>query len=221
MSQPSFVPYHLPYVPPEEATRRLAEDYQTANARRTVRHFSDQPVPKEAIEWAIRIAGTAPSGAHRQPWRFVVIGDPEKKRQLRERVEEEERKFYEERITEEWADALRPLGTDFVKEHITTAPWVIVVFREDYGVAEDGSRIKNYYMTESVGIAVGFLIQALNRAGLATLTHTPAPMGFLRELCERPANEKPFVLMPVGYPHPEAQVPDLHRKSLEEIATFL
>jgi len=221
MSQPSFVPYHLPHVPPEEATRRLAEDYQTANARRTVRHFSDQPVPKEAIEWAIRIAGTAPSGAHRQPWRFVVIGDPEKKRQLRERVEEEERKFYEERITEEWADALRPLGTDFVKEHITTAPWVIVVFREDYGVAEDGSRIKNYYMTESVGIAVGFLIQALNRAGLATLTHTPAPMGFLRELCERPANEKPFVLMPVGYPHPEAQVPDLHRKSLEEIATFL
>ncbi len=215
------MPYHLPYVPPEEATHRLAEEYQITNSRRTVRHFSDQAVPKEAIEWAIRIAGTAPSGAHRQPWRFVAIGDPEKKRQLRERVEEEERKFYDERITEEWADALRLLGTDFVKEHITTAPWVIVVFREDYGVAEDGSKIKNYYMTESVGIAVGFLIQALHRAGLTTLTHTPAPMSFLREICNRPVTEKPFVLMPVVYPHPEAQVPDLQRKTLEEIATFL
>lgn len=183
--------------------------------------FSSDPVPKEWIEQAILIAGTAPSGAHRQPWRFVAISDPAKKAALREQVEAAEREFYETRITPEWSEALRPFGTDFVKEHITDAPWVIVVFREDYGIAPDRSRIKNYYMTESVGISVGFLIQALHRAGLATLTHTPAPMTFLREICERPENEKPFLLMPVGYPADDCQVPDLNRKSLDEISVFL
>lgn len=183
--------------------------------------FSSDSVPREWIETAILIAGTAPSGAHRQPWRFVAISDPVKKAAMRERVEQEEREFYERRITPEWSEALRPLGTDFVKEHITDAPWVIVVFRQDYEVLADGTRQKNYYMTESVGIAVGFLIQALHRAGLATLTHTPAPMTFLRELCGRPENEKPFVLIPVGYPAANCTVPDLSRKPLNEIAEFL
>lgn len=183
--------------------------------------FSSDSVPREWIETAILIAGTAPSGAHRQPWRFVAICDPVKKAAMRERVEQEEREFYERRITPEWSEALRPLGTDFVKEHITDAPWVIVVFRQDYEILADGTRQKNYYMTESVGIAVGFLIQALHRAGLATLTHTPAPMTFLRELCGRPENEKPFVLIPVGYPAANCTVPDLSRKPLNEIAEFL
>jgi len=220
VSEIATIPYRRPYVPPDEIVSRLREEYELANSRRTVRMFSEEPVPREAIEHALLIAGTAPSGAHRQPWHFVAINDPETKRQLRARVEEEERVFYEKRATPEWLEALRPLGTDFVKEHITTAPWVIVVFREDFGFTADGRRIKNYYMTESVGIAVGFLIQALHRAGLATLTHTPAPMTFLREICGRPANEKPFVLMPVGYPHENAEVPDLARKSLAQIATF-
>ena len=182
--------------------------------------FSDRPVPREAIEDAIRIAGTAPSGAHKQPWFFVAISDPETKRLLREKVEEAEREFYEQKATEEWLDALRPFGTDFVKEHITTAPWVIIVFRQDYERLPDGSRKKNYYMTESVGIAVGFLIQALHRAGLCSLTHTPAPMTFLREICGRPENEKPFVLMPVGYQAEDCVVPDLARKALDDIADF-
>lgn len=214
----------IPYTPSRptapESAAQLATDLAIAQSRRTVRTFSTDPVPREWIEQAILIAGTAPSGAHRQPWRFVAISDPVQKAAIRERVEQEEREFYERRITPEWADALRPLGTDFVKEHITDAPWVIVVFREDYGIAPDGSRIKNYYMTESVGIAVGFLIQALHRAGLATLTHTPAPMTCLRELCGRPENEKPFVLLPVGYPSADCRVPNLTRKSLDEIAEF-
>lgn len=215
-----FVPYSREWVSPEEVAARLREDREIAETRRTVRMFSDRPVPREAIEDAIRLAGTAPSGAHKQPWFFVAISDPETKRQLREKVEEAEREFYEQKATEEWLDALRPLGTDFVKEHITTAPWVIIVFRQDYERLPDGSRKKNYYMTESVGIAVGFLIQALHRAGLCSLTHTPAPMTFLREVCGRPENEKPFVLMPVGYPAEDCVVPDLARKALDEIADF-
>lgn len=215
-----FVSYSREWVPPEEVAARLREDREIAESRRTVRMFTDRPVPREAIEDAIRIAGTAPSGAHKQPWFFVAISDPETKRQLREKVEEAEREFYEQKATEEWLDALRPFGTDFVKEHITNAPWVIIVFRQDYERLPDGSRKKNYYMTESVGIAVGFLIQALHRAGLCSLTHTPAPMTFLREICGRPENEKPFVLMPVGYPAEDCVVPDLARKALDEIADF-
>jgi len=182
--------------------------------------FSPREVPRAAIEFAILTAGTAPSGAHLQPWHFVAISNPETKARIRERAEAEEKEFYERKITPEWRAALEPLGTDFVKAHITEAPWVIVVFRRDYDVLADGSRRKNYYMTESVGIAVGFMIQALHRAGLATLTHTPAPMTFLRELCGRPANEKPFVLLPVGYPSDDCVVPDLQRKSLREISDF-
>lgn len=205
----------------EYSRRRINEDAEIAEARRSVRQFSQDPVPQELIEQAVRIAGTAPSGAHRQPWHFHCISDLDMRRKVREAAEGAEREFYEERAPQEWLDALEPLGTDFVKEHITDAPWLIIVFRQDYSFDADGNRQKNYYMTESVGIAVGFLIQALHRAGLATLTHTPAPMTFLREICERPVNEKPFVLMPVGYPHPDCEVPDLGRKRLDEIAAFV
>lgn len=183
--------------------------------------FSTDPVPREAIENAIRIAGTAPSGAHKQPWHFVAISDADFKQRIRAEAEKTEREFYESKAPKEWLEALAPLGTDFQKDHITDAPWIIVVFRRDYDVLPDGTKSKNYYMTESVGIAVGFLIQALHRAGLATLTHTPAPMTFLREVCGRPANEKPFVLLPVGYPAIDCVVPDLERKTLAEIATFM
>lgn len=205
----------------QDVEQALANDYETANARRTVRMFSDVPVSRQAIETAIRIAGTAPSGAHRQPWFFVAIQDADMKRRLREAAEAEERDFYERRAPKEWLEALAPLGTDFVKEHLTVAPWLIVVFRRDAEPGPEGQRLKNYYMTESVGIAVGFLVQALHRAGLATLTHTPAPMTFLRELCQRPETEKPFLILAVGYPADDCTVPDLCRKPLEEIAEFV
>ena len=215
------IPYRPERISEEETLRRLEEIYAEAERRRTVRMFSPQPVPRRAIELAIQTAGTAPSGAHLQPWHFTAIGDPEIRAEIRERAEAEEREFYARRITPEWRAALEPLGTDFHKAHLTDAPWLVVVFRRDYDELPDGSRRKNYYMTESVGIAVGFLISALHRAGLATLTHTPAPMTFLREICGRPANEKPFVLMPVGYPADDCEVPDLARKGLSEIAEFL
>lgn len=215
------VSYDFEEVDAQDSVRRLKDVFREANARRTVRMFSPKPVPREAIELAILTAGTAPSGAHLQPWHFHAIANADVKAAIRLRAEDEEKEFYDRRITPEWRAALEPLGTDFVKSHITDAPWVIVVFRRDYDVLPDGSRRKCYYMTESVGIAVGFLIQALHRAGLATLTHTPAPMTFLREVCNRPINEKPFVLMPVGYPASGCVVPDLTRKSLTEISTFV
>lgn len=215
------VPYRPEALTAEESVRRLREVYREADLRRTVRMFSARPVPKEAIELAILTAGTAPSGAHLQPWHFVAISSSEAKERIREKAEEAEKEFYEKRITPEWREALEPLGTDFVKAHLTEAPWLIVVFRRDYDVMADGTRRKCYYMTESVGIAVGFLIQALHRSGLATLTHTPAPMTFLREICGRPMNEKPFVLLPVGYPSQDCVVPDVSRKALNEIAEFV
>lgn len=213
-------PYRPPRAAPEQVVESLRAQFEVADARRSVRMFSTDPVPRGAIEWAIRIAGTAPSGAHKQPWHFVAVSDPELKRRMREAAEAEEKRFYEEKAPAEWLAALEPLGTDFRKDHLTDAPWVIVVFRRDYEVLEDGSRAKNYYMTESVGIAVGFLIQALHRAGLATLTHTPSPMTFLRELCGRPLNEKPYVVLPVGYPAADCVVPGIERKPLEAIAEF-
>ena len=215
------IPYRPELLTPEETERRIQVVYEEADRRRSVRMFSSREVSRKAIEFAILTAGTAPSGAHLQPWHFVAISDPTTKARIREAAEAEEREFYEKRITPEWREALLPLGTDFVKSHLTDAPWLIVVFRRDYDVLPEGSRRKNYYMTESVGIAVGFLIQALHRAGLATLTHTPAPMTFLRELCGRPLNEKPFVLLPVGYPAEDCVVPDLARKSLDEICDFV
>lgn len=214
------VPYRPVRRSAEEVVASLNEQCQVAQTRRTVRQFSPDAVPREAIEAAIRIAGTAPSGAHRQPWFFVAISDPDLKRQIREAAEAEERDFYENRAPQAWLDALAPLGTDFVKAHLTDAPWLIVAFRRDSEPGPDGTPMKNYYMTESLGIAVGFLIQALHRAGLSSLTHTPAPMTFLRELCGRPSTEKPFLILAVGHPSPDCEVPDMGRKSLDEIAEF-
>jgi len=214
------VPYGWRPHTPDEGVAISAQDLAVAKRRRSVRDFSPDPVPREIIENAIRIAGTAPSGAHRQPWYFVAISDPETKRRIRDAAEAEEQTFYEQRAPRSWLDALAPLGTDAVKAHITDAPWVVVVFKRDHEVGPDGSRQKNYYTNESVGIALGFFLQALHRAGLSCLTHTPSPMGFLRQICQRPRHEKPVVLVPVGYPAAGCTVPDLARKSLQEISEF-
>lgn len=216
----NLVPLPFRHLPPGEVVRRARAAYEEMDRRRTVRAFSPEPVPREALELAIRAAGTAPSGAHQQPWTFVVVEDAELKRRIRAAAEAEERDFYERRAPPEWLEALEPIGTDFEKSHITDAPFLVVMFKQSYGVAADGQRRTHYYPTESCGIAAGFLIAALHRMGLATLTHTPSPMGFLAELLERPANEKPFLLLPVGYPAPGARVPDLRRKPLEQICVW-
>lgn len=215
-----FVPLAHATIPLEESLARGRAFLAQMQRRRTTRHFATTPVPREVIELAIATAGTAPSGAHQQPWRFVAVGDPALKRRIREAAEEEERAFYSGRAPEEWRRALAPLGTDEHKPHLTDAPWVVVVFREAYGLAPDGTRRTHYYTTESVGIAVGLFITAIHQMGLVTLTHTPNPMTFLQELLGRPANERAYLLLPVGYPAPDAQVPDLQRKALEEIAEF-
>jgi iodotyrosine deiodinase len=185
--------------------------------RRSVRRFSREPVPYRLIENAVATAGTAPSGAHLQPWTFVVVTDPEVKRRIRAAAEEAEREFYDHLAPPEWLDALRPLGTDFVKDHITDAPYLIAVFEQAYGIDSEGRKRKHYYAKESVGIAVGLLLASLHAAGLAALTHTPAPMSFLRRILDRPPNERPFVLIPVGYPANGCEVPDIERKPLDEI----
>jgi len=208
-------------MPPAEM-RRKATDFAALMARRrTVRDFSDRPVPRAIIEECLRTAGTAPSGANHQPWHFVCISNQETQRRIREAAEEEERSFYAGRAGEEWLDALAPLGTDADKPFLETAPWLIAIFAERHGIAADGSRIKHYYVPESVGIASGFLIAALHNAGLATLTHTPAPMGFLNQICGRPGNEKPYILLVAGYPAEDATVPAIERKPLETIADWI
>lgn len=205
---------------------RLSEDEQLARSRaflgemqrrRTVRSFSSEPVPYELVENAIATAGTAPSGAHQQPWTFVVVSDPDVKLRMRAAAEEEERRSYEGRMPADWLEALRPLGTDWRKPHIEDAPYVVVVFEQVYGIRPDGSKVKHYYVKESVGIAAGVFIAALHNMGLATLTHTPSPMAFLSKLLHRPANERPFVLFPIGYPAEGSVVPDLQRKPLEDV----
>jgi iodotyrosine deiodinase len=201
---------------------RAAEHFlQVMRRRRSIREFASTPVPRELVVSAIRAAALAPSGANQQPWTFVLIGDaPELRRQIREAAETEEREAYEHRMSDEWLEALRPLGTDWHKPHLTDAPWLIVVFEQAYGLRYEpaGTRkVKHYYVRESVGIAVGVLLAALTHAGLATLTHTPSPMGFLNAPLERPANERPYVVIPVGYPAPDATVPDIIRKPLSEV----
>ncbi len=219
----SYRPVALDFerVAPEETLERARSFYQEMDRRRSVREFAPDPVPREAIELAIRTASTAPSGAHRQPWRFVAIDDPETKRAIRVAAEQEEYISYEEgRMPPEWLEALAPLGTDWHKPFLETVPWIVVVFAELYGVEADGAKRKNYYVKESVGIACGLFIAALHRMGLATLTHTPSPMRFLSQILGRPENEKPFILFPIGYPAAGCEVPDLQRKPLEDVAIW-
>jgi nitroreductase len=220
MTPPRFKPLAFTRVPPEEVVRRAGDFYADMNTRRTTRHFSTDPVPREAIEFAIRTAGTAPSGAHQQPWTFVAVSDPSLKQRIREAAEREEYENYHGRMPEEWLQALAPLGTDEHKAHLTDAPWLVVLFRKSYGLEPDGQRRTYYYTQESVGIAAGFFIAAVHRMGLVTLTHTPNPMGFLGDLLERPPNEKAYLILPVGYPAEDAQVPDLARLPLAAISVW-
>lgn len=216
---PPFVPLDFERLAPAEMLRRARELRAELARRRSVRHFAPDPLPEGPLEECLLTAGSAPSGAHRQPWTFVVVRDPELKRRIREAAEEEERKLYEERISDEWRAALAPLGTDANKPFLEIAPALIVVFRRAHEL-ENGEKRANYYTQESVGLACGFLLAALHHAGLATLTHTPSPMGFLSELLERPENERPFLLIPVGYPAAGCEVPNLERKSLAEISLW-
>ncbi|SFY26855.1 nitroreductase family protein [Streptomyces atratus] len=224
---PQWTPIHgAPYQPVPHRPERIAADDSLARAarlrqlmgeRRTVRQFSSDPVPEQVVKDAVACAATAPSGAHQQPWTFVLVKDPEVRRSIREAAEREERISYDGRLGEEWLAALRPLGTDAVKAHMTDAPALVVVFQQRYWVGEDGTRHKHYYVDESVGIAVGMLLCALHLSGLAALIHTPSPMRFLREVLDRPENEKAFAVIPVGYPADDCEVPGLVRKSLEQV----
>ncbi|MDK1472026.1 nitroreductase family protein [Streptomyces sp. 549] len=211
------VPHRRMVVPAHEAADRAREFHATMAQRRTVRDFSPQPIPDGVVEWAVRTAATAPSGAHVQPWRYVVLTDPDRKRRLREAAEAEEREFYRRRASAEWLDALAPLGTDWRKPFLETAPVVIVVFEVHRGPQTP----RPYYTKESVGISVGLLLATLHQAGLATLTHTPSPMRFLNEVCDRPPEERAAYVVPVGYPAPDARVPDLRRKELDEVMVRL
>jgi nitroreductase len=214
------VPLDFVRLPADESLARARAFYEDMDRRRTTRHFSDEPVPRELVEYAIRTAGTAPSGAHQQPWTFVAVSDPGLKRRIREAAEDEEHRNYHGRMPHEWLEALAPLGTDEHKAHLTDAPWVVVLFRQTHGVLPDGRKRTYYYTQESCGIAAGLFVAAVHRMGLVTLTHTPNPMGFLAELLERPPNEKAMLVMPVGYPAPGARVPDLARKPLDAVAVW-
>ena len=222
MSDARFVPlsgyreYSL-----DEMRERLRTFYDSVKRRRTVREFSDRPVPRDIIESALKAAGTAPSGANLQPWHFVAVSDAAKKAEIRVAAEAEEREFYEHRASAEWLAALEPLGTDSDKPFLETAPYLIAVFLQKFGRLPDGRKVKHYYPVESTGLATGLLITALHQAGLACLTHTPSPMAFLNEILGRPRNERPFLLLVTGYPAAVARVPDIERKALEEFATFV
>lgn len=205
----------------EEMKKRSTDFREEMQKRRTVRHFSHQSVPREIVVECLRAAGSSPSGANMQPWHFVVVSDPEIKKKIREAAEKEEKEFYRRRAPKEWLEALEPLGTDEQKPFLVTAPYLIVIFQKRYILLPDGRRVKTYYPSESVGIATGILISAIHHAGLVSLTHTPSPMGFLNEILDRPRNERPFLILVVGYPARDAVVPDIRRKSLDEIATFL
>ncbi len=218
-SDPPMKPLDFSERPPAEMRDRALRFAELMSRRRTVRDFDSRPAPEGVIEAALRTAASAPSGANRQPWRFVVVRDPAVKARLREAAEEEERAFYGGRAPPEWLRALEPFGTDAHKPFLTEAPALIAIFLERYGRGSDGERIRNYYTSESVGIAAGFLIAALHHAGLATLTHTPSPMRFLNRILGRPENEVPFLLLVVGYPKPGALVPDIERLPLEQVTS--
>lgn len=207
---------------PESEMLARAHDFRASmTRRRTVRDYADRPVPRALIEDAVMTAATAPSGANQQPWTFVCISDPAVKSRIRAAAEEEEKTFYAGRAGEEWLNALAHLGTDWEKPFLEAAPWLIAIFGQRYGIGPGGERVKHYYMPESVGIATGFLIAALHQAGLATLTHTPSPMGFLNEICGRPDSEKALILLVVGYPATDCQVPVIEKKTLDDVAVFL
>lgn len=216
------IPFHgLPTLTDDQIVVAAREFDERMQRRRTIREFSDRPVPRQVIEACLRAAGSAPSGANLQPWSFVAVADQEVKRHIRKAAEEEEREFYNGRAPREWLDALAPLGTDEHKPFLETAPWLIAIFVQRTGTLDDGRRVKHYYAVESVGIATGLLIAACHLAGLATLTHTPSPMNFLNEILDRPGNERPFLLLVVGHPAEGAVVPDIRRKPLSDIATFV
>jgi len=215
------VPLEFERLPEDEMARRGREFLRRMARRRSVREFAPDPVPRELIETAITAANTAPSGANRQPWHFVAVSDPEVKAEIRVAAEAEEREFYEGgRAAEAWLEALAPLGTGWQKPFLENAPWLVAVFKQVFARAEDGTRGTNYYVNESVGIACGLFIAAINEMGLATLTHTPQPMRFLSQILGRPDNERPFILFPVGYPHPECRVPSIIKKDLGAISSW-
>ena len=222
MKKPELIPLsEYEELPVEEMKRRASELYRQLRKRRTVREFSDRPVPREILERCLLTAGAAPSGANQQPWHFVVVSDPALKKRIREAAEEEEREFYGGRAPDDWLEALSHLGTDEHKPFLEVGPYLIVIFAQNHGVHPDGSKVKHYYVTESVGIATGMLIAAVHNAGLVSLTHTPSPMGFLNEILGRPSHERPFLILVVGYPKEGARVPKITKKELPEIATFL
>ena len=215
-----FINLEFVELPEEDMNKQAISFFNSMNKRRTTRHFSDRNVPRKLIEYAIKTAGTAPSGAHLQPWTFVAISNNDLKNKIRQAAEDEEKKTYSNRMPESWAELLRPLGTDHVKQHITDAPWTIVVFRQTKRIRENGEMGPAYYSQESCGIAIGLFIAAIQNMGLTTLTHTPSPMKFLRDLLNRPEHEHAMLLMPVGYPADNAKVPNLTRKNIEEISEW-
>lgn len=215
-----YIQYTPQVFTTEEMLEGAAHIAEYMDQRRTVRDFSSRPVPKEVIENIVKAAATAPSGAHKQPWTFCIVSNPELKKQIRIAAEKEEYDSYHGRMTEEWLKDLAPLGTDWNKPFLETTPWLIIVFKRIFEFEEDGRKHNNYYVTESVGIACGFLLHAIQRAGLVALTHTPSPMNFLQKLLNRPDNERPFLLVPVGYPVADVWVPHIHRKPLEDVAVF-
>lgn len=222
MTRPELVPLKdYREYPVDEMTDRASRFASDMQRRRSVRDFSDRPVPRTLIENCIRAGGTAPSGANKQPWHFVVVADAGKKKQIREAAESEEHEFYTRRAPPAWLEVLAPLGTSETKPFLEKAPYVIVVFEQRYGVGSDGEKLKHYYTQESVGIATGILITAFHNAGLVSLTHTPSPMGFLNEILGRPAHDRPYLILVVGYPAEGAMVPKIERKTLKEIMTFL
>ena len=220
MSSDGFVSLSWQELPDDEMQKRALALFENMNKRRTTRHFSSRYVPKKLIETAIMCGSTAPSGAHLQPWTFVAVSNQELKTKMREAAEAEERKTYSERMPEAWQEVLEPLGTDAVKEHMTDAPWIVVLFRQSKRVRDNGEIGPTYYSTESCGIAAGMFIHAIHNMGLVTLTHTPSPMGFLRDILQRPDHEHAMLVLPVGYPAEDAKVPDISRKSLEEVSVF-
>lgn len=222
MTTPATIPLDFTRLPPAEMHARAVAFLTEMRTRRSVRDFAPDPVPRELIEAAIATAASAPSGANHQPWHFMVVSDRAVKRRIREAAEAEEREFYEGgRAPDEWLEALAPLGTGVEKPHLEDAPWLVAVFKEVHGVATDGAKITNYYVAESVGIACGLFIAALHHMGLATLTHTPQPMRFLNEILQRPSNERPYILFPVGYPAEGCRVPSITKKPLEKVLTWI